>query len=185
MDSVAPVQIKLLQVANQWSKYCNISFKPVEKLYQSQIRITFRKGGYASAVGIECNERAYHNVPTMFLEGLDTMKDTQQFNRIVLHEFGHALGLEHELKKPSAKIPWDSAAVYTYYKTKYNWEKSDVDKNIFASLIVEKRYEDFDSTSIMVYAVPSFLTKNHSYSVSWPRGLSSTDIKGIGEWYPK
>jgi len=55
----------------------------------------------------------YLNYPRMILQGSDTMQDGPELARIVLHEFGHAMGLEHELRKSVALIPWDTA-LYTH-----------------------------------------------------------------------
>lgn len=39
----------------------------------------------------------------------------QEYSRVVLHEFGHALGAIHEHQHPEAAIPWDKPKVYEYY----------------------------------------------------------------------
>jgi hypothetical protein len=39
----------------------------------------------------------------------------QEYSRVVLHEFGHALGAIHEHQHPAAGIPWDKPKVYEYY----------------------------------------------------------------------
>ncbi|MDO6433000.1 hypothetical protein Q4E93_20500 [Flavitalea sp. BT771] len=184
LDSARPISARLLRTAAAWSKYCNVTFTLTEKKPLSDIRVTFRSGGYASAVGKEANESPYLNGPSMFLEGLDTLSDDAEFTRVVLHEFGHAIGLEHELQKSTVKIPWDTEAVVSYYKDLYKWPREEVYRNIFDQFPVEKPYEEFDSTSIMVYAVPAELTIGHTFSIPWPKGLSSTDEKDIGIWYP-
>lgn len=185
MEGNPQMSKKLLQVANTWSRFANISFAPTDKIYLSQVRVTFRKGGYASAVGRESKEQTYANVASMFLEGLDTLRDENEFRRIVLHEFGHALGLEHELLKSSAHIPWDSNAVYKYYSDHYKWDRGKVDQNVFRAFDVPKPYDEFDSSSIMIYAVPDTLTIGRSYQIPWPKQLSLTDQECISTWYPK
>lgn len=184
MEGNKPLGTEIVAIANDWSRHCGLSFKLTDKLTDSQIRVTFRSGGYSSAVGLECIQDKYMDQPTMFLEGLDTMKDKQEFIRIVLHEFGHTLGLEHELRKASSKIPWDTAAVVKYYWDHYRWSKQKVIDNIFLPVTVPKEYDEFDSTSIMVYAVPDTLTIGN-YSISWSQKLSKSDEKYIQKWYPK
>jgi len=184
MEDFGALNDKIISIANTWSNFSGISFKKTDQINESQIRVTFKHGGYASAVGIECKEHSYDDKPTMFLQGLDTLQDMKEFTRVVLHESGHAIGLEHELRKPAAQIPWDTAAVYKYYSDHYGWNRTDVDANIFQAFITPKQYDEFDSTSIMVYAVPDTLTKGH-YTINWPDQLSKSDKVDINKWYPK
>jgi hypothetical protein len=177
---------RVIAVANEWAKFCGMAFQDTVNRSMAQIRVTFEGKQYASAVGRECFSPLYAGRPTMYLGGLDTMRDERNFRRIVLHEFGHALGLEHELRNPRLQIPWDTAAVIKYYRDHYRWDKAKVYKNILTPLDVAKgkRYDEFDSSSIMIYAVPDTLTKGRM-KIEWTYELSLTDKKGIGKWYPK
>ena len=48
----------------------------------------------------------------------------EEYSRVVIHEFGHALGCIHEHQSPAADIPWDKEAVYRYYMgPPNNWSK--------------------------------------------------------------
>ena len=176
---------RVLKIAKKWSDHCGMSFIYVSTPGLAEIRVTFASGGYASAVGRESEEPKYDNKYTMYLQGLDTLQDAKKFKRVVLHEFGHALGLEHELKNPNAKIPWNPEPVYDYYKKEYNWERAEVDSQIFDPLLPgAKLYTDFDPTSIMVYAVQPPMTKP-PFTIPWPEDLSPTDTTYIKKWYPK
>jgi hypothetical protein len=174
---------KVIAVANEWSRHCGISFHKVSAPSDSHIRITFQQGGYSSAVGIEAIQEVYKNKFTMCLQGLDTLNDQKEFRRVVLHEFGHALGLEHELQSPSSAIPWDTAALYKYYYDHYEWQPDSVLKHVLLKL-GDVKYSGFDSTSIMVYAVPDTLTKGN-YVIRWPQELSRSDKDSIKTWYSK
>lgn len=180
------IKKKVIKIANEWANHCGMSFKDTTRPWLAKIRVSFRGKEYASAVGRECIDAKYLLKPNMYLGGLDTMSNESNFKRIVLHEFGHALGLEHELKNPNLNIPWDTAAVYKYYKDHYGWDESKTRKNVFNSVLIEqyKRYDEFDSTSIMIYALPDTLTKG-KFKIDWPVDLSPTDKIGIGKWYPK
>ena len=173
---------KIISIINEWTTSTRIKFERTKKITQSQIRVTFRSGGYSSAVGLECIQKEYENQPTTFLEGLDTLTDKREFKRVVLHEFGHALGLEHELQKTSVRIPWNTAAVYKYYADHYHWDTTAVNKNIFLQFKAPKEYEEFDSSSIMMYAVPDTLTIGN-YFIPWPDDLSPSDRLYIKKWY--
>jgi hypothetical protein len=173
----------VINVANEWSLHCGMKFRPVTRMSDSQIRVTFEEGGYSSAVGIEAMQEEYKHHYTMCLQGLDTLKDETEFRRVVLHEFGHALGLEHELQSPDATIPWDTAALYKYYWDHYGWKPDSVLHQVLTKL-ENVYYTGFDSTSIMIYAVPDTLTKGN-YEIRWPTKLSATDRTEIQRWYPK
>ena len=56
----------------------------------------------------------------------------EEYMRVVLHEFGHALGLIHERQNPSGGIQWNKPVVYRYYQGPPNfWVPQQVDINLF------------------------------------------------------
>jgi len=158
-----------IQIANTWSKYSNIQFELSSSIYRSDIRVSFfEKYGYASALGIQAKEGVFMGNSTLWLQNLHE-RSSSEFKRVVLHEFGHAIGLEHELQSPGSNIEWDSTKVYKYYNEVCKWDSIKVSKNIFTKIDTED-YSKFDSKSIMIYAVPDSLTKNHK-AIPWPSGL--------------
>jgi len=106
-----------------------------------------------------------------------------EYRRVVLHEFGHALGLLHEHLSPTADIPWDEAKVISYYQRTNGWKEEYIRSNVLA-IPASDRYTEFDKHSIMLYPVPRELTKN-GYEIPWSNSeLSATDRKFIAEIYP-
>jgi hypothetical protein len=173
---------KTLNVAKEWSHYANITFSLSDRIIESDIRVSFRDpNGYFSAIGNFAESESYLGKPTMWLYDLDK-RPNSEFRRVVLHEFGHAIGLEHELSSPNSYIQWDSSAVYEFYFKNYKWCHKMVDDNIFIK-INTGTYTRFDSNSIMIYAVPGFLTKNHQ-SITWKENLSVIDKETIKSYYP-
>jgi hypothetical protein len=161
-----------------------MKFEQTDILGLSDIRITFRtKRGYCSYVGREAD--SFPRDSTMFLQDID--EDLKRGNtdarRIILHEFGHALGLQHELQHPDATIPWDTAAVYKYYKEKFNWDSVLTFQQVFEQLNDIESKSRFDTASIMIYAVPPELTKDKKYSIRWPENLSPIDKEYIRKYY--
>jgi hypothetical protein len=57
---------------------------------------------------------------------LNNNTSEKEYNAVVLHEFGHALGFEHELQMACYEIPWDVEKVIEYYKETQNWTEDDV-----------------------------------------------------------
>ncbi|MBD1846725.1 LysM peptidoglycan-binding domain-containing protein [Cyanobacteria bacterium FACHB-63] len=108
----------------------------------------------------------------------------EEYSRVVLHEFGHALGCIHEHQHSEAGIPWNRDAVYRYYMEKNNWSREQVDINLFTHYSKDiTQFSHFDTESIMLYAVPKELTTN-GFEVGWNRYLSETDKAFMSAVYP-
>lgn len=151
----------------------------------ADIRIWFQDGkGSASAIGSDCRNYP-QNQPTMFFGWVNEQSSEQEIRQVVLHEFGHALGLVHEHQHPQGNIPWDKEKVYEYYRTTQNppWDRAMVDANVFARYSSSStNYTAYDPKSIMHYAIPAFLTTN-GYSTPWNPDLSSLDSSFIRQIY--
>ena len=109
-----------------------------------------------------------------------------EYARVVIHEFGHALGCIHEHQNPSANIPWDKEVVYKYYAgPPNNWDKEKTDHNLFRKYSQDiSQFSEFDKDSIMLYAVPNEFTIG-DFEVGFNRELSETDQSFISRLYPK
>lgn len=78
----------------------------------------------------------------------------------IIHEFGHALGMLHELQSPwNNPIVWDRNAVYSYLQAPPNsWTREQIDYNILNSIPSQgKNGSAFDVNSIMKYSLPRFM----------------------------
>lgn len=103
----------------------------------SQIRISFAQRGAAySAIGNTALDIP-KNQPTMNLGWLDDMTDFDAepyrgTGQVVLHEFGHAMGMIHEHQNPvNNPIVWNKPVVYQDCARTNHWSKRQVDDNIF------------------------------------------------------
>lgn len=151
----------------------------------TDIRVRFIQGGSASCVGADCRNFGRDQATTVF-GWVDENHSEEQIKQVVLHEFGHVLGLIHEHQNPTANIPWDRPRVYEYYRLTQNppWTTEMVDRNIFRLYDASRtNYTQFDPLSIMCYAIPPSITTG-GYSTPWNSNLSATDLKFIKDIYP-
>ena len=158
------------QVAQEWSQYANIRFEFVEH-GASDIRIGFDKnGGNWSEVG----KRAIGKAKTMNIE--------DKTERVVLHEFGHALGLIHEHQSPVAPIEWNEAVVIKEMKEE-GWNEQEIRYNILNQREKKKtNFSEFDPHSIMVYWIPNRWTKG-DFQTNYNTSLSAMDQYFIAALY--
>ena len=90
MDGSKIQQQRVVDHALQWTKYSNIGLK-FGAGKNAQIRISFNADpGSWSYVGTD-NLTIGKNEPTMNYGWLDDDTDADEYNRVVLHEFGHIL----------------------------------------------------------------------------------------------
>jgi Astacin (Peptidase family M12A) len=185
LDGLAEVQNKVAAIAKEWEAVANITFKFVTS-GPAEIRISFAEKGFSmSTVGTDALTVAASK-STMNYGWLEPTTQLREYQRVVRHECGHALGMIHEHQNPAAlgKIPWDKPKVYAYY-AQQSWSKADVDSNIFEVYSEDStNHTAFDPTSIMEYAVPDSLTVG-SYAIGWNTEFSPMDTDFMRRQYPK
>lgn len=177
------VRAKVQQYAKIWEDHAEIKLDFVNSV-DAEIRVNI-DSSCASWSYVGTNSLAIPSrEPTMNFGWLTDRTSETEFSRIIIHEFGHALGCIHEHQALSAKIPWNKPVVYDYYKKTLGWNKEKVDTNIF------QRYDRstmqssaFDPSSIMLYAIPASLTTN-GFSTQWNTRLSKADQSFIAKVYP-
>ena len=164
-------------VAVKWSEYGNIHFEFTENRAESDIRITFNPNdGAWSTVGTDALQ-VWQTEPTMNLGWLD--------EAVVLHEFGHAIGLGHEHQNPIGGIQWDKDRVYRELAGPPNyWSKEIVDNNLFNKYREDQiMASELDPLSIMMYPISEEWTINQ-FSTDFNPGLSEMDKIFIAGVYP-
>ena len=169
-------QNKVRRVVLEWHKYANITFNYVEgDDVVPNIRISFDpNGGSWSFVGKEMAHIA-NDKPTMNLGWVsgNSYDITDEENGVILHEFGHTLGMVH-VHQPtlrSEKITlreegsflgfYDHILIFLFpfiavvelYTSSQGWTKDEVENQILSVYNTSdiSNYSEVDLTSIMMF----------------------------------
>lgn len=154
---------------------------------KSDIRISFRHKGSWSTIGTSCKSVA-KGQPTMNYGWLRSTTPHPELRRVVLHEFGHALGLIHEHQNPAGGIPWNKPAVYKALGgPPNNWDTATIDRNMFSAwgAADETNFTAVDLKSIMMYPISKEWVTDPKFAVALNTDLSKTDRIFIRQQYPK
>ncbi|KAF9461762.1 hypothetical protein BDZ94DRAFT_1167159, partial [Collybia nuda] len=147
---------KVEDVIQEWTWYANISFRrSSDNNAQATLRIAFdpSKGSW-SYVGNTAKSCA-GPAPTINLGWIaDTNSLTKKERGVILHEFGHVLGLMHEHESParSGVLRLKEREIIQYYTETQGWDEATVRKQVLDVYSKESvsNYSQFDPTSIMM-----------------------------------
>lgn len=185
LDGKPEVQAKVAAMAQEWTKYANVQFI-FDNAPDAEIRISFLQPGSWSFIGTDAL-LIPKDQPTMNYGWLTETTSDEEYSRVVLHEFGHALGAGHEHQNPADGIPWNVPAVMQYYQGPPNyWSEAQVRENLLKKYDKDASlFTDFDKFSIMLYPVQKELTLN-GFEIPWSNSrLSEQDRAFIAKHYPK
>jgi hypothetical protein len=157
----------------------------------SDIRVSFRGSGYYSYVG---NQAKFIDVnkQTLNLQGMDKTQFSPKDDGVILHEFGHSIGFEHEHQSPVANC--DNEFNWTYLYTHMSgWSVAEVNRNMkqlsnTSSSMTGLLTTPFDRKSIMLYALSKDAFKDSKtaqcYIPTANNTLSKTDLQTAAVVYP-
>lgn len=183
----AKLRQRVMRCAAQWFKFANLHYEvlPRGSKETADIRIAFqRNDGSWSYVGTDARS-VPAGQPTMNFGWLDPHTPEAEFQRVVLMEFGHALGLWQEHRNPMAGIEWDRQAVMKHFGGPPNqWSKEMIDHHILTPNPPSRPpYRPFDAQSVMLYGFPAELLRS-GQPIEGGSTLSESDKAFIAALYP-
>jgi serralysin len=179
------LQTRVRNVASEWMKVANLNLVFTDQA-PTDIRIAFQQGnGSWSYIGTTCRQIAEPQ-PTMNYGWLTPASAEQEVRRVVLHEFGHAIGLIHEHQNPQHAINWNKPAViHDLSGPPNNWDEATIDTNMFKFYQPgEVDANDVDPVSIMMYPIPKSWTTD-GFSAGLNGELSDMDKSKVRSHYPR
>lgn len=182
----------VLNVAREWTKTSNTALVHAGDHYgrpngypSAEIRIAFDFKRRASLVGRSGAHLSLFR-PTMMLWEIDTLDPaSDEFRHVVLHEFGHALGLIHAHQSPAAGIRWRPDKILEYaIREGWGWDEADVARNVTTPAPEDEvMWGRYDKRSVMHYKIPSSWVESQE-SFGYNTRLSLADRDFIRAMYP-
>lgn len=165
---------------NLWQPYTNLKFNFINS-NDGDIRISGTKNEAAShsCVGTQANSYP-KDLPTMHI---DLVQTADMLNQSIRHEFGHALGLQHEHDHPDHTINWDRKKLDK--ESKRLGLSEDEEKLNFLTVLDPSTTtrSAYDSKSIMHYKIPAWFTTD-GVEVPFNEEISEGDKAFMTSLYP-
>jgi len=165
--------------APEWTEHANLNFEFTDDP-NAEIRISFDSGdGAWSYVGTD-NQNIPIHAATMNLGWVD--------RGVILHEFGHMIGLGHEHQNPDGGIVWNEQAVIDSLAGPPNfWSPEQTRHNVLRKYSADQIHgTNFDPNSVMLYEFPGSWTQNMPGGTQGNDDLSEVDKSFIAgaKMYP-
>jgi hypothetical protein len=186
LESSSVLHQRVLRLARLWSAYANIQFEQSDDA-DAEVRVSFNQdGGSWTHQGTSCLTLE-HTQPTMNLGWLQVDSPLDEAEAVVLHEFGHVLGLLHEHNHPDPAFSWNKEAVYkTFTGPPNSWSKETVNEHIFTTWTSDlfPFTKPYDPRSIMQYAFPRECFTKGALTIERNMTVSPGDREFVSRLYP-
>ena len=169
-----------------WEEHANIRFR-MSTSPKAPVRVSFDSTGMTAPNQFDAllGRTCLNGNPAMPTVNLGFVPGTpeSEIRRLVLHEFGHVLGLIHEHQSPAGGIQF-KPNVYQWFKDNAGWDASVVRSQVLTRFSQSEMLNStsFDPHSIMCYYFPAEVADPGTFLNTT---LSPTDIRFIGQVYPK
>ena len=153
MDGTRDQRDMVERFAPEWTQHANLKFEFTDDP-RADIRVTFdASDGAWSYVGTDNKNIPLHAA---------TLNLGWQDRGVILHEFGHMIGLAHEHQNPDGGIQWNEDAVIADLSGPPNyWDESTIRHNVLNKYAADQVHgTEFDRESIMLYAFPASWTRS-------------------------
>jgi hypothetical protein len=153
LGGTAAQQKLVRDIAPEWTKHANLKFVFTEDA-RAEIRVSFdANDGAWSYVGTDNSE-----IPLQAA----TLNLGWQDRAVILHEFGHMIGLAHEHQNPKGGLIWNEEIVIRDLEGPPNyWDEATIRHNVLDKYTADQILgTEFDPSSIMLYAFPDNWTQN-------------------------
>jgi hypothetical protein len=167
----------VMNALKDWMDVVNLQFVRSEDV-NSEIRVAFDENdGAWSYIGTDARDIPT-NQPTLNLGWLD--------KGVVLHEFGHAIGMGHEHQNPKGGIKWNEANVIKdLSKPPNSWNVATIRHNVLDKYSKDQTNgTEADTSSIMMYPFPASWTMD-GFATKENTELSVVDRQFMASVYPK
>lgn len=149
---------------------------------ESQIRVSYDQPGYWSVLGQVSVVFLTQQEASLNLSGFGDANlaafDDPEVRSIILHEFGHALGLLHEHQSPASacaqEFNWNHIVSYLSGPPN-NWDEDTIRRNMATESAEDLMMTDFDAKSVMLYSFPAEFYVNGGNSTCYI-SQSNTEI---------
>jgi hypothetical protein len=153
LEGTAAQRKMVESIAPEWTQYANLKFEFTDDP-RAEIRVSFDPDdGAWSYLGTDNSD-----IPLKAA----TLNLGWQDKAVILHEFGHMIGLAHEHQNPEGGLLWNEEVVIRDLSGPPNsWDIDTIRHNVLERYSVDQIFGTvFDPTSIMLYAFPDDWTKN-------------------------
>lgn len=167
MDGTTEQKELVKKHAVEWTEHANLKFDFTDDP-TAVIRVTFNPSdGAWSYVGTDNLNIPIHAA---------TLNLGWQDKGVILHEFGHMIGLSHEHQNPVGGISWNESVVIEDLAGPPNyWTPGQTRHNVLNKYTADQIHgTEFDARSIMLYAFPASWTTD-GFSTSANESLSDVD----------